>query len=255
MKNKKSLETCKWICPEKRPNYCIKSVQKFVASIDTRKEDQQRCIQQMVTEFEEGKHRWLSDIESIPSHLFNIAQRHFFQGSQSTPLSDFVQDVCGLSLSVRWSVMPKEENFSTGKTVWNMSQKQVTMFINRQLIPYCYIDQDHLAREFYSSSSSNPGDAAPKSCKFQVGGIGCRKVGCVFEIIIHEMCHVLEYCYRSLLKRCDWDKKYSANDDDNEIFCEILYPLTCHKNPYNNLLARSDPELENPWKTKVYGNI
>jgi hypothetical protein len=244
------MSPCSWVCPEKSPRYHIESVRKFVSSIDTRKEDQQLCIKCMVDEFEAGKHKWLSDIESIPTHMFNIAQRHFFVGSKTkAPLADFVRDTCGLTFSVRWSVMPKEENFSTGKTVWNMSRQQISMYINRQLIPYCYIDQDHLASDFYKSGSVG---TKPASCKFQVGGIGCRKVGCVFEIIVHEMCHVLEYCYRSLLKRCDWDKKYSANDDENEIFCEILYPLTYHKNPYNNLLARNEPELNNPWKDMVY---
>lgn len=240
---------CKWDHPKKSPHYSLSHIKAFVRSIRTDPANQSKCIKSMVEQFERSKHQWINNVEDIPMHMLRIAEKCFFKGPDSGYLMSFLQEVCQLTFSIGWSVMPGEENFSTGKTVWNMSNRHISMFINRQLIPYCYIDSECLAQKYYEQGYVS--DSDKNSCKFQVGGIGCRKVGCVFEIIVHEICHVLEYCFRSLLKQCDWDIKYSSNDDENEIFREILYTLTCHHNPYNNLLDRSEQELVNPFSQHV----
>ena len=77
-----------------------------------------------------------------------------------------------------------------------------------------------------------------KTCSFNVGNRECLRTGCIFEILIHEICHVLEYCFRSKLSRAEQTLGYSAEDDENTIFRQILYNITDHKTPFNNLLGR-----------------
>jgi len=235
---------CKWKCPQNNSAYSSQSIRNFINSINTNKDEQLRCVSSMSQSFNVHRASYLQKIEQLPMYLFQIAQQCFFK-SQGEPLTSLVKDKCGMTFSVGWSLMPGEENFSTAKTVWNMTHGHISMYLNRQLIPYCFLDQDDM--DFYKTGNPN----SSRSCKFQVGGMGCKKIGCVFELIIHEMCHVIEYCYRSCLQRNQWDIGYSADDDSNEIFCNVLYPLTYHQNPFNNLLARRDPELDNPLKRLV----